>query len=185
MSEEIIKKCKDTMQARISGFEKELAKVRTGRASITLFDNVRVLYYGNLTPLNQVATLATPDARSVTIAPYEKGLLSEIEKSIMKADLGLQPNNDGNLIRVPIPALTEERRKDIAKSLKKMAEDAKVSLRKIRKDANDEIKNLVKDKVISEDESKRFQDNVQKITDQFTKVIDDKAASKEAEIMKL
>ena len=185
MSEAILKKCKDTMQGKITHFEKELAKVRTGRASITLLDGVRVLYYGNLTPLNQVATLATPDAKTISIAPYEKSLLGEIEKSIMKADLGLQPNNDGNLIRVPIPPLTQERRKDLAKSLGKMAEDAKVALRLARRDANEEFKKQQKDKTISEDDFKRLEKEVQKITDKFVETVDQKTKAKETEIMSL
>jgi ribosome recycling factor len=149
MSAEILESCKTSMEKRIAGLEKELAKVRTGRASVSIFDGLKVSYYGAPTPITQVATLAAPDARTVTIAPFEKSIIGDIEKAIMKADLGLQPNTDGNIVRIPIPPLTEERRKSIVKSIKKMAEDAKVSLRQARRDANDTIKKSEKSKTDS------------------------------------
>ncbi|MDA9951670.1 ribosome recycling factor [Oligoflexaceae bacterium] len=183
MSQEIIQECKNGMEKRIKSFDNDLARVRTGRASITLLDNIKVDYYGSPTPLNQVATLSTPDARTLVVSPFEKSLIGEIEKSIMKADVGVQPNNDGNVIRLPIPPLTEDRRKDIVKSLKKMGEDAKIGIRQARKHANDQIKKLEKDKSISEDEGKSVQADIQKETDGFIKIVDEKLVKKEKEVM--
>lgn len=177
--------CIDSMKKRIQGLEKDLTRVRTGRASVTLLDGVKVDYYGTPTPVNQVGSLSTPDARTIVISPYEKNLIQEIEKSIMKADLGLQPTNDGNVVRIPIPALTEERRKDLAKSLKKMGEDAKVSIRHARRDANDAIKKMEKAKDISEDDSKKWQGDIQKQTDDHIKIVDEKISAKEKEVMTL
>jgi ribosome recycling factor len=182
---DFLAKCKAEMQKRIDGFDKDLARVRTGRASISMLDSVRVDYYGSLSPLSQVATLSTPDARTILISPFEKKLIQEIERSIMKADLGLQPTSDGVVVRVPIPQLTEERRKDIVKQLKKMGEEAKVAIRHIRRDINEELKKAEKAKTVNEDEGKRLQDEVQKQTDNFIKVLDDKMAKKEKEVMTL
>lgn len=182
---ELVNTCKQNMEKRVKAFETDLTKVRTGRASITLLDGIKVDYYGSLTPLNQVATLTTPDARTITIAPFEKKLIQEIEKSIMKADIGITPTSDGNVVRIPIPALTEERRKDIVKNLKKMSEDAKVAIRNIRRDANDAVKKQAKDKAITEDEVKRLEADVQKHTDAFIKAIDDRLAKKEQEVLKI
>lgn len=181
----LVTECKDSMEKRLKGFENELTRVRTGRASISLLDGIKVDYYGAPTPLNQVSSLSTPDARSIIVTPFEKSLIQEIEKSIMKADLGLQPTNDGVVVRIPIPALTEERRKDIVKNLKKMAEEAKVSIRHIRRDINDSVKKAEKAKEITEDDSKRLQGDIQKQTDHFVKLIDDRLASKEKEVMKV
>ncbi len=183
MAHRLVEECEKKMQTRVKGFESDLAKTRTGRASVHLVDKVRVDYYGNPSPLSQVANVTTPDARTIVIAPFDKSLLSEIEKSIMRADLGLSPANDGNVIRLPVPALNEERRKEIAKGLKKQGEEAKVSIRQCRKDANDAAKNLEKTKELSEDESKRLQADVQKLTDKYIKVIDDKLAIKEKEVL--
>jgi len=183
MIQEVVNTCRDGMEKRVKAYDNDLAKVRTGRASISLLDSVKVDYYGAPTPLNQVATLSTPDARTIVVSPFEKNLIGEIEKSIMKADLGVQPTNDGNVIRLPIPQLTEDRRKDIVKTLKKMAEDAKVGVRQARKNANDSIKKLEKDKELSEDESKRYQADIQKQTDEFVKKIDEKLEKKEKEVM--
>ncbi len=180
MSEEKIKDCSDKMEKRMERLDGDFAKLRSGRASSSIFDDVKVDYYGNPTPLNQIATLATPDARTITIAPFEKTLLPEIERTIQKAGLGLQPMNDGNILRVPIPALNEERRKDLVKLVKKMGEDAKVSIRQVRKGANDSIK---KDKEYTEDESKKLQGSIQKITDDFIKKVDMKIGLKEKEIL--
>lgn len=179
----ILETCKEKMEQRLKALEKDLSKVRTGRASINMLDGVKVNYYGNLSPLNQVASLSTPDARTIIISPFEKSLIGEIEKSIQKADLGVQPNSDGNVVRIPIPALTEERRKDIAKSIKKMGEEAKISIRGSRRDANEEVKAEEKNKKINEDESKRLQDEIQKHTDSYVKKIDDRLVAKEKEIM--
>jgi len=184
MSEhKIVKECEEGMSKRLKSFEHELSRVRTGKASITLLDGVKVEYYGAPTLLNQVASLSTPDARTIVIAPFEKKLISEIEKSVMKADLGVQPTNDGNVIRLPIPALTEERRKDIVKSIKKMSEDAKVGIRQARRNANDEVKKLEKSKDLAEDESKKIQADVQKVTDRYVELIDARVVKKEKEVM--
>jgi ribosome recycling factor len=174
---------KQNMDKRLKSYENELKQVRTGRASVSVLDNIRVDYYGTPTPLNQLATMSTPDARTITIAPFEKKLISEIEKSIRIADIGVQPMNDGNVIRLPFPALTEDRRKDIAKNLKKIAEDAKIGIRNIRRDANEEIKKQEKDKAITEDERKKLEDVIQKQTDAFIKMVDDRLATKEKEVM--
>ncbi len=183
MIEDIMNKCTTGMEKRLASYEKELSRVRTGRASISLLDGVMAEYYGAPTPLNQVATLSTPDAKTIVVSPFEKNLIGEIEKAIMKADLGLQPTNDGVIIRLPIPALTEERRKDLVKSIKKMTEDAKVGVRHCRRDANDAIKKLEKSKEIAEDESKSQQQDIQKKTDDFIKKIDERMAAKEKEVM--
>jgi len=183
--DKIVDDCKQNMDKRLKGLEVDLAKVRTGRASITILDGIKVDYYGSPTPLNQVATLSTPDARTITVAPFEKKLIQDIEKAIQKADIGIQPTNDGNVVRIPIPALTEERRKDIVKNLKKMAEECKVAIRNIRRDANDAIKKQLKDKVIGEDDSKRLEADIQKHTDQFIKFIDERLAKKEQEVLKI
>lgn len=175
--------CKQNMEKRLKAFENELKQVRTGRASVAVLDNVRVDYYGNPTPLNQVATMATPDARTITIAPFEKKLIAEIEKAIRIADIGVQPTNDGNIVRLPFPALTEERRKDIVKNLKKIAEDAKVGIRNVRRDSNEDVKKQEKDKKITEDERKKLEDIVQKHTDSFIKMVDERLAAKEKEVM--
>jgi ribosome recycling factor len=179
----IIKNCKDGMEKRLKSLENDLAKVRTGRASITLLDGIKVDYYGSPTPLNQVATLTTPDARTITIAPYEKKLIQDIERAVMIADIGVQPTNDGNVVRIPIPALTEERRKDLVKNLKKLSEDAKVAIRGVRRDMNEVIKKAEKDKTMTEDDSKRVQAEVQKLTDSYVGFVDERAAKKEKEIM--
>lgn len=183
--DKIVDDCKQNMDKRLKGLEVDLSKVRTGRASITILDGIKVDYYGSPTPLNQVATLSTPDARTITVAPFEKKLIQDIEKAIQKADIGIQPTNDGNVVRIPIPALTEERRKDIVKNLKKMAEECKVAIRNIRRDANDAIKKQLKDKVIGEDDSKRLEADIQKHTDQFIKFIDERLAKKEQEVLKI
>ena len=183
MSADVINQCKQAMEKRIKGFESELKLVRTGRASITILEPVRLDYYGTPTPLNQVATLTTPDARTIVITPFEKRLIQDIEKAIMIADVGVQPTNDGNVVRLPFPALTEERRKDIAKSLKKMAEESRVGIRNIRRDVNEDIKTKEKNKELNEDDSRKLQADVQKMTDQFIKQVDDKLAAKEKEVM--
>lgn len=176
---------KKAMEQKFVALEGEIGKIRTGRASITILDGVRVDYYGTPSPLNQVATLSTPDARTILVSPFEKRLIQDIEKAILKADLGLQPNSDGNVVRVPIPALTEERRKDLVKQLKKTAEDGRVAIRLVRRDANDAVKKLEKDKKINEDESRKVQTDIQTETDKQIKRIDDRVAAKEKEIMTL
>jgi ribosome recycling factor len=183
MSADVLKGCKDAMEKRLKALDNELKQVRTGRASIAVLDHVRVDYYGNPSPLSQVATLATPDGRTITIAPFEKKLIQEIERAIQKADIGVQPTSDGNVVRLPFPALTEERRKDIVKNIKKIGEEAKVSMRNARRDANEVIKKKEKDKAISEDERKKLETDIQKVTDASIKSIDDKIAAKEKEVL--
>lgn len=185
MTQQTVDQCKQNMDKRVKSFESDLTKVRTGRASVALLDGIKVDYYGSPTPLNQIATLTTPDARTIVVSPFEKKNIQDIEKAIMKADVGVQPTNDGNVVRIPIPALTEERRKDIVKNLKKTAEEAKVAIRNVRRDANDALKKSLKDKVISEDDSKRLEADVQKHTDSFIKAIDERLTKKEQEVMKL
>ena len=182
---QISKNVKDKMDKAIVGLQNELKKIRTGRAQVSMLDNIKVNYYGNLTPLNQVAALSTPDARSFVIAPWEASLLKEIESSIVKSDIGMTPQNDGKVIRLRVPELTEERRKDLVKNVKKVCEDSRVAVRMIRRDANDELKKALKDKAISEDENKRLTDEVQKVTDDYIKKVDQLAADKEKELMTL
>lgn len=173
------------MQASIEALKKKFASVRTGRASLALLDGLTIDYYGTPTPLQQVASLSLPDSRQIAIQPWEQKLIPEIEKAIMKSDLGLTPMNDGKLIRINIPALTEERRKQLVKVVKKEAEDAKVAVRNIRRDVNEELKKLEKEKHISEDEIKKEHDEVQKITDSFVKKVDELLEHKEKEIMEV
>jgi ribosome recycling factor len=162
-----------------------LQKVRTGRASIGILDGIMVDYYGTPTPLNQLATLAVPEARLITIQPWDKGALSPIEKAILKSELGLTPNNDGRIIRVPIPPLNEERRRDLVKMVKKNAEEYRIEVRNHRRDANALLKELEKEKEINKDELKVAQDKVQELTDNSIKQIDELLAAKEKEIMEV
>ncbi len=174
---------KENMEKAIQSLIAELKKVRTGRAAVGMLDSIRVNYYGTPTPLNQVAALSTPDARSFLISPWETSVLKEIESALVKSDLGMSPMNDGKVIRLKVPELTEERRKDLVKNIKKICEDARVAVRMVRRDVNEEIKKALKDKAISEDDNKRQQEEVQKITDDYIKKIDLMAADKEKELM--
>lgn len=185
MYNDVLTEAKGGMNKAVESLKKELTKVRTGRASISLLDDVRVDYYGTPTPLNQVGTLAVPEPRLITIQPWEKQLIPEIEKAIMKADLGLNPASDGQIVRIAIPALTEERRKEMAKLAKSIGENAKISIRNARRDANDLLKQMEKDKDISEDELKRGEKDVQDLTDSFVKQIDDIVTAKEKEVMEI
>ena len=173
------------MQKAIEVLKTEFTGIRTGRANAALLDTIRVISYGNPVPVNQVASISVPEARLIVISPWDKGLMGEIEKAILKSDLGLTPANDGKVIRLPIPTLTEERRKELAKVVKKMAEDSKVAVRNIRRDANDEIKKLEKDHKISEDESKKAHDDTQKVTDKYVALVDEVLKKKEKEIMEV
>ena len=173
------------MQASIEALKKKFASVRTGRASLALLDGLTVDYYGTPTPIQQLASLSLPDSRQIAIQPWEQKIIPEIEKAIMKSDLGLTPMNDGKLIRINIPALTEERRKQLVKVVKKEAEEAKVAVRNIRRDVNEELKKLEKEKHVSEDEIKKEHDEVQKITDSFVKKVDELLEHKEKEIMEV
>ncbi|MFK7899949.1 MAG: ribosome recycling factor [Cyclobacteriaceae bacterium] len=173
---------KELMTKAISRAESEFAKIRAGKASPAMLTGLMVDYYGSMTPLDQVASVNSPDARSLLIKPWEKSVLGEIEKSIMNSDLGLNPQNDGETIRINIPALTEERRKDLVKQAKGEGENAKVSVRNIRKDINNQLKKLVKEGA-SEDQVKSAEDTVQKLTDTYSKTIDELLVKKEADIM--
>lgn len=176
---------KTRMEKALSDLQHEMSSIRTGRASVGLFDSVRVDYYGTPTPLNQLATLHVPEPSLITVQPWDVSQIGLIEKAIRSADLGLNPNNDGRIIRVPIPPLTEERRKEIVKHLHTIAEDHKVAVRNVRRDANENIKKLLKDKAISEDDERRAFDEVQKLTDTYITKVDQAAKAKEKEIMEL
>jgi ribosome recycling factor len=174
---------KGRMDKVISGLQHEMTAIRTGRASVAIFDNLRVDYYGTPTPLNQVANLHVPEPSMITIQPWDVSQIGAIEKAIRTADMGLNPANDGKIIRVPIPPLTEERRKEIVKKLHGVAEEHRVAARTIRRDANEHLKKLLKDKLISEDEERRALDDVQKTTDARIAKIDQAAKAKEKDIL--
>lgn len=185
MIDEVLSEARTAMDKAVKALKKEMTKVRTGRASTALLDEVRVDYYGVPTALNQVATLSTPEARLITVQPWEKNLLPAIEKAIFKADIGLTPSSDGVLIRLPVPALTEERRLEMVKLIKRMAEDARISVRNARRDANDTLKLLEKEKEITEDDLKRSEKDVQHLTDEFIGTIDTLVQNKEREVMEI
>lgn len=180
---EIIAQHEAKMDKTIEALKRELSSIRTGRASTSLLDRITVDYYGTPTPVKQVANVAAPEPRMINIAPWEPKMLGEIEKAILKSDLGLNPNNDGKIIRLEIPQLTEERRKELSKKVSKIAEDSKVVIRNIRRDANETIKKMEKKKEVTEDDSKEGQENIQKLTDKKIKVIDEIKAKKEKEVM--
>jgi ribosome recycling factor len=183
MKEKIFEDVKRKMNKVLEVMAQDLARIRTGRASVALLEGIKVEAYNASMPLPQVASLAAPEPRLLTIQPWDPTLLGDIEKAVLKSDLGLTPTNDGKIIRLPIPALTTERRKELVKVVKKMGEEGKVALRNVRRDANERLKDLKKDKLISEDDAHRSQDEVQKITDDFIKKVDAQAAEKEKEIM--
>jgi ribosome recycling factor len=185
MVKEISKETKSRMEKVIEDFRHKLATVRTGRASTSLLDNISVEYYGSPMPLNQVATVHAPEASLLTVQPFDPSLINEIEKALRTSELNVNPSNDGKLIRIPIPPLTEERRKQMVKVVHEMAEDHKTALRNIRRDSNDKLKKALKDKEISEDEERGGLDEVQKLTDQHVAKIADLAKHKEDEIMKV
>ncbi|MDQ0159061.1 ribosome recycling factor [Alkalibacillus salilacus] len=182
MSDEVIKDCRDKMKGAVDAFSKQLATVRAGRANPAILDTVYVEYYGAQTPLNQLANISAPEARLLVITPFDKSAIGDMEKAIQKADLGLTPNNDGKLIRINIPALTEERRKELVKITRKYAEEARVQVRNIRREANDQLKKLEKDSVITEDELRSYTDDVQKETDKHIDQIDQMLEAKEKEM---
>ena len=183
MVENAKKAAKDSMEKALVALGTELKKVRTGRAQISMLDNVKVNYYGNPTPLSQVSAVSTPDAKSFLIAPWEAQMLKEIEQAIIKSDLGMSPINDGKVIRLKVPDLNEERRKEMVKNTKKIVEDAKVAIRMARRDANELLKKALKDKAISEDDNKRAEQDIQKLTDQYIEKVDKVSADKVKEIM--
>lgn len=185
MKDLILDEMKDRMEKAILSFEKSLSKVRTGRASISLLDGIKVDYYGTSTPLNQVATLSTPESRLILIVPWDKTVIGNIEKAIQKSDIGLVPSNDGNVIRITIPHLTEESRKELVKVVKKMSEESRVRLRNVRRDANTQLKTLKKDGDLSEDDLRVYQTKVQEVTDEYIKKVDNILAAKEKEIMEI
>ena len=183
MIDSIYEETIEDMKKSIENLKIELNRMRTGRASLSILDPLRVDYYGTLTPLNQMATLAVPESRLITILPWDVSVLKDIEKTILKSDLGLTPSNDGKIIRISIPALTEERRKELVKVVHKICEDHKVTVRNVRRDANDLLKSLKKDGEISEDEAFKAQEEIQKITDEHITLIEDCYKDKEKEIL--
>lgn len=183
MIDAIIEDTQGSMGKTITSLKNELKRLRTGRANASLLDGIRVDYYGTPTPVNQMASVSVPESRLITIQPWDVSVIKEIEKAIMKSDLGLTPSNDGKIIRIAIPPLTEERRKQLAKNVHKICEDHKVAIRNIRRDANDLLKAAKKDSEISEDDAFKGQDQVQKVTDGFIKDIDDIFKEKEKEIL--
>jgi ribosome recycling factor len=180
---EIIKETKPRMESAIEDFRRKLATVRTGRASVSLLDTVSVDYYGTPTPLNQMASVHAPEPQMLTVQPWDPTQLVNVEKAIRAADLGLNPSNDGKLVRIPIPPLTEERRKQLAKQVHDIAEEHRTAIRNIRRDQNDKLKKMLKDKAISEDNERDGLDEVQKLTDTYISKIDELSKSKELEIM--
>jgi ribosome recycling factor len=185
MLEEVYQEVEHKMERSLVALRRDLARIRTGRASLALLDSITVDYYGTHTPLNQLATLAVPESRLITIQPWDKSQLGLIEKAIQKSDLGLTPVNDGKLIRLAIPPLTEERRKDLVKQVKKIGEEAKVALRNIRREGNDSLKAMEKTKQVSEDDHRRGQEQVQKTTDGFITKVDEILQAKEREILEV
>ncbi len=183
MLDEIYQDTREGMAKSITSLENEFKRIRTGRASLSILDGIRVDYYGTPTPLNQVASLSVPESRLIMIQPWDVSVIKEIEKAILKSDLGLTPSSDGKIIRITIPPLTEERRKELVKVINKISEDHKVAVRNIRRDANDMIRDLKKEGEISEDEAFKAQEKVQKITDEHIKRIDDINNKKEKEIL--
>lgn len=185
MAKQVIEESESKMKKTIEHLVKDFSGMRAGRANPAMLDRIVVNYYGEPTPINQLGNIGVPEPRLLVIQPWDKSSIAEIEKAIMKSDLGITPSNDGNVIRLAIPTLTEERRKEMAKTIKKRAEEARVAVRNIRRDANDELKALEKDGTISEDECKKRLDEVQKHTDNYIKDVDKIAQSKEKEIMEV
>ncbi|KAF0283342.1 ribosome recycling factor [Spiribacter roseus] len=183
MIEDIEKDAGQRMDKSVESLRNDLQKIRTGRANTSLLDQVTVSYYGTEVPLNQAASVAVGDARTLTVTPFEKSMVGPIEKAIMESNLGLMPNSAGLTIRIPLPPLTEERRKDLVKVVRGEGEQAKVAIRNIRRDANGDLKQLLKDKDITEDEEKQAEDRVQKLTDRHVKTIDEMLSAKEEELM--
>lgn len=183
MIDDIKLELEESMTKAIKSLQNQFLKVRTGRANANILDGVNVDYYGSPTPIKQVGQISTPEARLLQIQPFDKSLISEIEKAIINANLGLNPGNDGNLIRIQFPALTEDTRKDLVKEIKKLGEDSKIAIRNSRRDQNEVVKKAEKNKEITEDDLKKFTDEIQKVTDTFIKKVDDIVAAKEKELM--
>ena len=185
MSSEVIIQLQEKMETSVETMKKELVKIRTGRASLSLLDGITIDAYGTKMPINQVGTMTIPESRLIVIQPWDPQMLSPIEKAILSSDLGLTPANDGKVIRLNIPQLTEERRKELVKQVRKISEEFKIAVRNVRRDANDQLKKMKKDKEISEDDMFRLQDEAQKETDNFIKEIDEITAGKEKEVMEV
>lgn len=183
MTKQIKTAAEENMKKGLDSLKRELGKVRTGKAHTSMLDVIKVNYYGTLSPLSQVAALSCPDAKTFMIAPWEVSTLKEIEAAIVKSDLGMTPINDGKKILLKVPEITEQRRKELVKQIGKVVEDARVAVRHARRDANEEVKKALKDKLISEDESKKSQDEIQKLTDDYIAKVDQTAADKEKELM--
>ncbi len=183
MKDEVLQETRRKMDKVLEAMARDLSRVRTGRASVALLEGIKVECYGTTMPLDQVASLAAPESRLLTVQPWDSTVLGDIEKAILKSDLGLNPVNDGKIIRLPIPVLTTERRKELVKMVKKMEEEAKVTLRNVRREANEDLKELKKEKILADDDAHRGQDEVQKITDEYTKKVETQSAEKEKEIM--
>lgn len=183
MMNEIKSSLDDHMQKALKSLQGQMLKVRTGRASPNVLDGIMVDYYGTPTPIKQVGQISTPEARMLQIQPFDKTMIPHIEKAIMGANIGITPANDGNFVRINFPALTEDKRKALVKDVKKLGEDAKVAIRNTRRDQNDKVKKAEKDKVVSEDESKKIQEEIQKVTDNFIKEVDKIVEAKEKEVM--
>lgn len=182
---EVLSRAGQRMDSTVADSRKKVGTVRTGRATIGILDGISVDYYGTPTPLNQIAKLSVPEANLIVAQPFDQSILGDMERAIMASDLGLNPSNDGKLVRIPIPPLTEERRKEMGKKVRQMGEDAKTAVRQIRRDANEELKKLEKDGSISEDDSRRAQDEVQKLTDAHTSQIDELTGNKEKELIEI
>jgi ribosome recycling factor len=185
MLDELYRKTEDHMKKTLELLAHELASIRTGKASAALLDSIKVNYYGQMVPVKQVANVAVPDPRLITIQPWDRALISEIEKAIRVSELGLNPQNEGGVIRLPVPPLTEERRRDLAKVVKRIGEDSKVAVRNVRRDANEKIKKLEKEHELSEDDMRAKQEAIQKLTDAFVHKVDEAIAAKEKEIMEI
>lgn len=185
MQGEVRKQLVDRMDKAIESLKKDIAGIRTGRASLGIFEGITVDYYGTPTPINQVATMSVPESRLIIMQPWDPKMIAEIEKAILKSDLGLNPSNDGKIIRIAIPPLTEERRKQIIKQVHKRVEEAKIAVRNIRRDSNDEVKRLEKEKKMSEDDAKKTLEEIQKLTDSYIKRTDEINSHKEKELMEV
>jgi ribosome recycling factor len=183
--EVLLQETEERMKKTLDSTRKELASIRTGRATTSLLDTVQVMYYGNLTPLAQVASVSVPEARLLVVTPWEKSIIHEIAKAITKADLGLNPTDDGTVVRVPLPSLTEERRKEMVKLVGKLAEEGRVHIRQVRREANDELKARLKKGVIPQDDEKRSEQDIQKMTDRYVALIEELLAKKSAEILEV
>ena len=185
MIEDIIKDAEDRMHKSVDALHTEFTKIRTGRAHPSLLDHVSVDYYGTATPVKQVANVTVEDSRTLAITPYERNMVAAVEKAIMNSDLGLNPSSAGTVIRIPMPPLTEERRRDLVKVVRHEAENARIAVRNIRRDANGDFKDLLKDKEISEDEERQSEERVQKLTDKYVAKVDEALTTKEAELMEV